>query len=225
MINAIKVSDLEKSIQIDSKSKITIFKDLNYSFEKGKWISISGPSGSGKTTLLSIISGFLVPSQGNVEIENKNIFNLRKQDRLKFCGSIFGIITQSSYLQPYLTSLDNVVYPYFVNHALNKQSFKRAKDILISLGLGTKISKYPNELSGGELQRISIAKALIKNPSILIADEPTGNLDLETTEKILKLFKEFKDNEKTIIMVTHSKEVSNYADINLRFRNGKIIEN
>ena len=213
MNNIISLNKISKTFLINKK--LTVLKKINYQFKKGKIYSLVGPSGSGKSTLLNILSLIDKPTLGTLKIENKNIdfSNSLKNDKIR--ANKIGIIYQQNNLLPDFTALENV---YLANLALNDNK-KIAKDKAINLikkmGLLKRADHYPSELSGGEIQRIAIARALINNPQIILADEPTGSLDQSTAKEVFKTLYKLRNSNRIIIYATHNRFFANMADCKL----------
>ena len=215
----IKVKNINHSYP-DGDSYKQILKDVDFEFEEGKLYTIEGPSGSGKTTLLSIIAGLDVPDSGEVMFMDDNVLKLGLNNyRRKFASIVF----QSYNLIEYMTSIENVNSAIEVSSS--KSNYKLAKDTLNSMGFDdAKNNRLVNKLSGGEQQRVAIARCLATNSKVVLADEPTGNLDSETEDQILSIFKDLAHKEKKcVIIVTHSKKVSSIADVKLRLKNKKLV--
>ena len=207
------------------EKEIIVLENINYEFNEGKFYLIKGHSGSGKTTLIQILGTMLNPTSGNLYIESKKINNLKNDEKAKIRNKDIGFIFQNYCLNEKLTALDNVILPMIINKKIKKQErINRAKKILEMVGLGNRIEHYPNELSGGEQQRVSIARSLANNPKIILADEPTGNLDKKNEIHILELLKKISEQGKTIIMVSHSDFAITYADKLLEIDKGKLVE-
>jgi putative ABC transport system ATP-binding protein len=187
--------------------------------EDGEWTSIVGPSGSGKTTLLNILSCLDSPSDGHVDIEGTKITGLRQDQLTKFRKDHIGLVFQQYHLVPYLTALENVmIAQYFHSVVFGKE----AEQALEEVGLGHRKDHLPSQLSGGEQQRVCIARALVNNPSILLADEPTGNLDQENGKNVLELIAKLQDQGMTVIMVTHNPEIADMGDRTIEIVDGKV---
>ena len=202
--------------------KINVLKNINYRFQNGKIYSIIGPSGSGKSTLLNILSLIDIPTSGNINIDNKNIdFNNASQND-KIRARKIGIIYQQNNLLPDFTALENV---YLANLALENSKNKalsKAKNIIKKMGLSNRINNFPSELSGGEVQRIAMARAIINEPQIILADEPTGSLDQSTAKEVFKILYKLKKRDRIIIYATHNRFFANMADCKLEMNNGNI---
>ena len=220
MNNFIQLSNISKNF--DNLKKIKVLQKISYKFKKGKMYSLMGPSGSGKSTLLNLISLIDRPTSGSIKIENKLIdFNTPNKNDILRANKI-GIIYQQDNLLPDFNSLENV-YLASLAAGNNKQtSLNRAHKLLKQVGLENRSKHYPSELSGGEKQRVSIARALINNPQIILADEPTGSLDLETAKKIFDILKKQLNSNRIIIFATHNRFFANKSDCLLEMVNGNI---
>jgi ABC-type lipoprotein export system ATPase subunit len=220
MNNLIILNKITKTF-LTSK-KINVLKKINYKFKKGKVYSLVGPSGSGKSTLLNILSLIDRPSIGSVKIEKNNInfSNTSMIDKIR--AKKIGIIYQQNNLLPDFTALENV---YLASLALDDNKNKaldKAKNIIKKMGLISRINHYPSELSGGEVQRISIARALINEPQIILADEPTGSLDQSTAKEVFDILYKLKSSNRLIIYATHNRFFANMADCKLEMIDGNI---
>ena len=220
MNNLIILNKISKSFF--TNKKITVLKKINYKFKKGKVYSLVGPSGSGKSTLLNILSLIDRPSIGSIKIENSNI-NFSKSSMIdKIRAKKIGIIYQQNNLLPDFTALENV---YLASLALDDNKEKalvKAKNIIKKMGLINRVNHYPSELSGGEVQRISIARALINEPQIILADEPTGSLDQSTAKEVFDILYKLKNSNRLIIYATHNRFFANMADCKLEMIDGNI---
>ena len=203
--------------------EIHVLKNINLTFNSGDFVSIQGKSGSGKTSLLNILGLLDVPTSGDVFIDEKKV-NM-KDEKLKniLRNRKIGFVFQFHYLLNEFTALENVMMQALVNKSITKdKAKKRAKELLKMVDLGHRINHKPNELSGGEKQRVAIARAMINNPEMILADEPTGNLDTETSNVINELFKKIsKEENQAIIIVTHSLELANMATYKYKIENGE----
>ena len=220
MNNIIQLSNITKSF--DTFKKVKVLKKISYKFKKGKIYSLIGPSGSGKSTLLNLLSLIDRPSSGSITIENKQInFKNSKQNDILRANKI-GIVYQQDNLLPDFTSLENI-YLASLAAGCNKQiSVSKAKILLKKVGLTNRIDHYPSQLSGGEKQRISIARALINDPQIILADEPTGSLDTVTAKIIFDILKKQINSNRLIIFATHNRFFANKSDCLLEIVNGNI---
>ena len=194
-----------------SYTNTPVLKNLSYEFEKGKTYCIAGKSGSGKTTLLSILSGLARPTSGDIYFNEKNITSI---DTYELRSKYLGVIFQSYNLLTKFTALENVVLSMDIANIKNINKKEKAKELLTSVGLNEdEMNRRVLHLSGGQQQRVAIARALSFNPDIILADEPTGNLDPETEKEIMDIFKDLANNGKCIIIVSHSQEVANMCDV------------
>ena len=220
MSSLIKISKLSKSFE--GIKKINVLKNISYNFKKGKIYSLMGPSGSGKSTLLNLLSLIDRPSSGSIIFENKkiNYTDTNKNDILR--ANKIGIIYQQDNLLPDFTSLENIYLAALAGGNDEKTAFKKAKNLLKKVSLTNRSDHYPAQLSGGEKQRISIARAVINNPQVILADEPTGSLDLHTAKEIFGLLKNQVNKERLIIFATHNRFFANKADCLLEMTNGNI---
>ena len=220
MNNLIQISNLNKSFV--NRKKITVLKKISYKFKKGNIYSLMGPSGSGKSTLLNLLSLIDRPTSGTISIENKQIDfnNLKKNDLLR--ANKIGIIYQQDNLLPDFTAIENIYLASLAAGNNKELSISRAKILLKKVGLLSRSNHYPSQLSGGEKQRVSIARALINNPQIILADEPTGSLDLETAKEIFQLLKNQINSNRLIIFATHNRFFANKSDCLLEIVNGNI---
>ena len=220
MNNLITIKKISKSFS--NNKKVTVLKNINYSFAKGKIYSLMGPSGSGKSTLLNILSMIDKPSAGSLIIGNDTIDFNNNINNDKIRSKKIGIIYQQNNLLSDFTALENV---YFAALALSndkKNSIQKANKIIRKIGLSSREHHYPSELSGGEMQRIAIARALINEPEIILADEPTGSLDQKTAKEVFKILCNLKNKNRLIIYATHNRFFANMADCKLEMINGNI---
>ncbi|WP_440670375.1 ABC transporter ATP-binding protein [Candidatus Pelagibacter sp. HIMB1483] len=220
MNNLIQLSNLNKTFV--TEKKINVLKKINYKFKKGKIYSLMGPSGSGKSTLLNLLSLIDRPSSGSISIENNNIDfkNSKKNDLLR--AKKIGIIYQQDNLLSDFTAIENI---YLANLAAGndkESSIAKSKILLRKVGLSSRANHYPSQLSGGEKQRVSIARALINDPQIILADEPTGSLDLETAKGVFEILKKQINPNRLIIFATHNRFFADKSDCLLEIVNGSI---
>ena len=223
MSDILEIDDLEKSF-IKKNKNLIILKDTNYTFKTGKLYTISGRSGSGKTTFINLLGLITKPTKGNILINGKNTKTLNDKELSKIRSEEIGFVFQSFYLNPLLTAKENILLAMYINNINKNKANDKAKELLKLVGLEDRENHYPKELSGGEQQRIAIARALANNPKIVLADEPTGSLDPENEENIMKLLKDISKKDKCVIVVTHSNTVKEYADIRLKISNKKLEE-
>lgn len=220
MSNLIILDKISKSFL--TNKKINVLNKINYKFNKGKIYSLVGPSGSGKSTLLNILSLIDKPSTGKLRIEGKDIIFSDSEVNDKIRAKKIGIIYQQNNLLPDFTALENVYLARLSIENNKKKAIDVAKKIITKIGLIKRINHYPSELSGGEMQRIAIARALINEPEIILADEPTGNLDHSTAKEVFKILYKLKDSSRLIIYATHNRFFANMADCKLEMINGNI---
>ena len=220
MNNYIKIKNLTK--KYEKNKSIKVLNDISFNFEPGKTYSIVGPSGSGKSTLLNILSLIDTPTSGSIEINNNKIKsnNNVKNDSIR--AKKIGIIYQEKNLLSDFTALENVYLPNLLISKEKQKSKELAKKLIKNIGMSARINHFPNELSGGENQRIAIARALINDPDIILADEPTGSLDSENAKLIFKILFNIKNTNRIIIFATHNRYFANMADCKLVMNNGNM---
>lgn len=221
----LKLENVEKKYS-GGVEELHIINDLTFSVEEGEFISILGRSGSGKSTLLNIMGLLDKVDGGKIFIDGQEVDRLSEEERDRIKNQMIGFVFQFHYLLPEFTALENVMLPALLNNFSKRAEVeKRAKELLDKVGLSARENHKPSQLSGGEKQRVAIARALINSPKILLADEPTGNLDEETSEMIFKILKDINKNEKqTIIVVTHSKDLAEISDKQLYLKKGILVE-
>jgi putative ABC transport system ATP-binding protein len=214
MAPLVQVDQLEKRF-----GEVRALDRVSFEVEAGEWIAIMGPSGSGKTTLINILGGLDHPTGGRVVVDGLEIGGLGERELTRYRADKIGFVFQQFHLVPYLTAVENVMLAQYF-HSITDE--KEAAEALCRVGLGDRLSHVPAELSGGEQQRVAIARALINQPKVILADEPTGNLD-ETNEAIvLKLLHELNDAGHTILVVTHSQAIGNLADRRIELEHGRL---
>lgn len=223
MSKILNVRNLEKTFSSGSR-EITVLKDINFDIEERETFAIVGPSGSGKTTLLGLCAGLDRPNAGSVELCGTQLDSLTEDERAILRNRKVGFVFQDFQLLPTLTALENVAVPLELQGA--KKAIEKSKELLQKVGLGDRYDHYPSQLSGGEQQRVAVARAFSNSPSILFADEPTGNLDAETGEKIIKLlFNLNKEAGTTLVIVTHDLDLARMTQRVLRLKGGRILDN
>lgn len=220
-MSLIEINKLTKSYE-SGEECVMALADVDLSINRGEFISIMGPSGSGKSTLLTILGGLNHPSQGEVIVDDIPIYKLPIEKLADFRREYLGFIFQSFQLIPYLTVVENVMLPFSITRKSNKEQEKVAEEILEKVGLKLKAKRLPDQLSGGEQERVAIARALVNAPPILLADEPTGNLDTKTSKEIMDLFKGLHEEGQTIIMVTHNPENTGYSTRTIFLKDGRV---
>ncbi|QZE16025.1 ABC transporter ATP-binding protein [Halosquirtibacter laminarini] len=217
----IEISGLIKDYQM-GMSSVRALDHISLNIHKGEYVSFMGPSGSGKTTLMNIIGCLDLPTEGGYHLNGKSIFNIDADEMAAIRNHEIGFVFQSFNLLPRNTALENVALPLVYAGISKEDRLERAKQSLERVGLGNRIDHKPSELSGGQQQRVAIARALVNNPSLILADEPTGALDTKTSYEIMDLFESLHEKGHSIIMVTHEEEIAEYAKRVIRMRDGKI---
>jgi len=218
----IEVKHLKKEF-IQGQERTNVLKDVNLQVQEGEFIAIMGPSGSGKSTLLQLLGGLDIPTEGEIIINDRHINQMKEKERTIFRRKYIGFVFQNYQLLPTLTVEENIAFPLHADGSLTKDKKQLIIDLLNSVGLEDLGRKRTNLLSGGQQQRVAIARALVSNPAVLLADEPTGNLDRNTAEEILGLMLKFnRQNKQTIIMVTHDIFAAGFADRIILFKDGAI---
>lgn len=213
----IKVKELTKDYDKETRA----LNDVNLQIKENEWTTIMGPSGSGKTTLLNIIGCLDTPTKGSIHINGTEVSKLSQKEMTRFRGENIGLVFQQYHLISHLNALENVMIAQYYVGIVDESS---AKEVLEKVGLGHRLTHTPSKLSGGEQQRVCIARALINNPDIILADEPTGNLDTKNGEIVLNIFKELLNDGHTIVMITHNEEVAKIGDRIIKLVDGKIAE-
>jgi len=201
---------------------INVLKDINLDIEKGEYVALMGPSGSGKSTLMNILGCLDTATSGNYTLNGKDVSQMQDDELADIRNKEIGFVFQTFNLMPRTTALDNVALPMIYAGYPKSERNKRASEVLTQVGLSDRMTHKSNELSGGQRQRVAIARALVNKPSIILADEPTGNLDSKTSLEIMNLFNEIHANGNTIILVTHEEEIAAHAHRIIRLRDGMI---
>ena len=220
MNNYIKIKNLTK--KYEKNKSIKVLNDITFNFEPGKTYSIMGPSGSGKSTLLNLLSLIDNPTAGSIEISNNKIKSNNKVRNDLIRAKKIGIIYQDKNLLSDFTALENVYLPNLLISKEKQNSIELAKKLIKNVGMSSRINHFPNELSGGENQRIAIARALINNPDIILADEPTGSLDSDNKKLIFKILFNLKNKNRIIIYATHNRYFANMADCKIMMNDGNV---
>ncbi|EKY8595986.1 ABC transporter ATP-binding protein [Campylobacter coli] len=212
---------MKELIQIKNLSKefgkVKALDNINLNIYKGEWLAIMGPSGSGKSTLLNILSLMDDPSSGKYILDNEDLEQINEEQKITLRREKIGLIFQQFHLIPYLSALENVMLSQYYHSSVDEED---AKAVLEKVGLSHRLSHLPSQLSGGEQQRVCIARALINNPEILLADEPTGNLDEANEKIVLETLQKLKNEGKTIVLITHNPELAKFADCTLILQHG-----
>ncbi len=222
MQTLIKLENVEKTYTL-GEIKVQALDKVNLEIKQNDFLAIQGPSGSGKSTFVNMVGCLDTPTKGEIYLENHNIAHLSESDLAQIRGKKIGFIFQTFNLIPSLTALENVALPMTFQNIPRNKRLKKAHELLIAVGLGNRLSHLPNQLSGGQKQRVAIARSLINDPEIILADEPTGNLDTKTGYEIMNILKEFNNKGKTIILVTHNQELAKLTNKKITLKDGKII--
>ena len=223
MENALILKDLWKVYDL-GEIKVEAAKNVSFEIKKGEFVAIMGPSGSGKSTVMHLIGCLDKPTKGSIYIGNEDVSKYDSNGLAQIRGKKIGFVFQAFNLINSLSALENVSLPLILQGINKKEREKRAVELLNLIGLGKRLKNKPNQLSGGERQRVAIARALISDPEIILADEPTGNLDSKTSKDIMEILHNLnKEKKKTVIVVTHDENIAKYAQRRIRFKDGGII--
>ena len=205
-------------------SAVRVLGGINLEIKEGEFISLMGPSGSGKSTLLTIMGAMNRPSEGSMMVDDIDVYELAEERRADFRREYLGFVFQQHHLMPYLNTLENVMLPLVTSKASAKEKRSRALAVLQTVGLANKAMRLPNQLSGGEQGRLAIARALVNEPPLILADEPTGTLDTHTGHEIMEVFQELNAQGQTIFMVTHNPENAALAHRIVNIRDGRMLD-
>jgi len=219
--NFLKLKNIQKKY-IDASKNIQVLNGVNLSLSKNNIVSLVGPSGSGKSTLLHILGLLETVDQGEYFFNDINLIDLKDNEKTIYRRKSISIVYQFNNLISDLRAIDNVILPLLINNLENNESFKKAERLLSKLGLKERLNHYPHELSGGEQQRVAIARALINEPELILADEPTGNLDSKTANEVFEILLSLKSKERLIFFATHNRELSDKADIQLAIQDSNV---
>jgi putative ABC transport system ATP-binding protein len=219
-----EIQNIGKDYQ-DGETSVQAIRQMDFFIDDGEFVSIMGQSGSGKSTLLSILGGLNHPTRGRILLDSLDIYKLTSEQRADLRSEYIGVIFQSFQLIPYLTVLENVKLPMAITGKKAKEQDKMARDVLARVGLANKADRLPDQLSGGEQERVAIARAIVNKPPILLADEPTGNLDTKTADEIMGLLKELNREGQTVIMVTHNPDACKYSSRTILVKDGSCSAN
>ena len=218
----IELRNVAKYFHLGEES-IKAVDGIDMAIYKGDFVAIVGPSGSGKSTMMNLVGALDLATKGDIFLEGINIEHLHESDLAQIRGRKIGFVFQTFNLIPTLNALENVTLPMIFQGISKEEREERAKELLEKIGLGHRLTHLPNELSGGERQRVAVARALANNPDVILADEPTGNLDSKRGEEVAEMFNKLSEEGKTIILVTHDLDIAKHADKIYRLRDGKIV--
>jgi putative ABC transport system ATP-binding protein len=221
-MSLIEIKKLSKTYE-SGEEHILALANVDLSIERGEFISVMGPSGSGKSTLLTILGGLNHPTEGEVAVDEIPIYKLPMEKLADFRREYLGFVFQSFQLILYLTVIENVMLPLAITEKSKREQLMMAEEILEKMGLKGKGKRLPDQLSGGEQERLAIARALVNSPPILLADEPTGNLDTKTGKEIMELFKSLNEERQAIVMVTHNPENVAFSSRTVHLRDGMVV--
>jgi putative ABC transport system ATP-binding protein len=220
-VPVIDIRDIRREFRLGSEV-IHALSSVTFTIEKGEYVALMGPSGSGKSTLMNLLGCLDTPSSGQYLMEGRDISRLDDNELADIRNSKIGFVFQTFNLIPRLSTLENVALPLVYAGMGKKERLQRAEHVLVSVGLGDRMKHKPNELSGGQRQRVAIARALVNDPSLILADEPTGNLDSRTSYEIMQLFEDIHQRGNTIVVVTHEEDIAAYTHRILRLRDGLV---
>ena len=219
----IRLNRVEKDYLV-GENIVRALAGVSTSVKRGEFIAIVGPSGSGKSTMMHMVGALDIPTEGNIYLDNQDIAHLHESDLAQIRGRKIGFVFRNFNLVPTLTAKENVALPMLFQGIDQEERLAKAEELLKRVSLGDRMEHYPNELSGGQRQRVAIARALSNNPEVILADEPTGNLDTKTGEEIMNLFLQLHKEGTTIIVVTHDSNIANHAQKILKMRDGVFVE-
>lgn len=217
----IKITNIKRDFILGNET-VYVLKGIDLQINKGEYVALMGPSGSGKSTLMNILGCLDTPTSGTYILNNKDVSQMHDDELAEIRNKEIGFVFQTFNLMPRTTALNNVALPMIYAGYSKSDRNKRAKEVLEQVNLADRMDHQPNQLSGGQRQRVAIARALVNKPSIILADEPTGNLDSKTSTEIMKLFGDIHKLGNTVILVTHEEEIASYANRVIRLRDGMI---
>jgi putative ABC transport system ATP-binding protein len=217
----IDIKQIKRDFQLGSET-INVLKGIDLQINKGEYVALMGPSGSGKSTLMNLLGCLDTPTSGNYILNGNDVSQMHDDDLAEIRNKEIGFVFQTFNLLPRTTALDNVALPMIYAGYSKTERNERASEVLTQVGLSDRMDHQPNQLSGGQRQRVAVARALVNKPSIILADEPTGNLDSKTSVEIMKLFGEIHAAGNTVILVTHEEDIAEYAHRIIRLRDGLI---
>ncbi|WP_026714256.1 ABC transporter ATP-binding protein [Flavobacterium daejeonense] len=217
----IKISNIKRNFELGDET-VYVLKGINLEIHKGEYVALMGPSGSGKSTLMNLLGCLDTPTSGTYILNGKDVSQMKDDELAEIRNKEIGFVFQTFNLLPRTTALDNVALPMIYAGYPKPERNKRAVEVLKQVNLADRMDHQPNQLSGGQRQRVAVARALVNKPSIILADEPTGNLDSKTSIEIMNLFNDIHANGNTVILVTHEEEIAAYAHRVIRLRDGMI---
>ena len=217
----IKISDIKRNFALGEEI-VYVLKGIDLEINKGEYVALMGPSGSGKSTLMNLLGCLDTPTSGSYILNNKDVSKMKDDELAEIRNKEIGFVFQTFNLLPRTTALDNVALPMIYAGYSKSERTARAEEVLNQVKLGDRMDHHPNQLSGGQRQRVAVARALVNKPSIILADEPTGNLDSKTGIEIMKLFGDIHKSGNTVIMVTHEEDIAAHAKRVIRLRDGVI---
>lgn len=217
----IKIKDIKRNFALGNEV-VYVLKGVNLEIQKGEYVALMGPSGSGKSTLMNILGCLDTPTSGHYTLNGKDVSKMDEKSLAEVRNKEIGFVFQTFNLIPRTTALDNVALPMIYAGKSKSERNKRAAEVLEQVGLADRMDHHPNQLSGGQRQRVAVARALVNHPSIILADEPTGNLDSKTSIEIMALFNEIHAKGNTVILVTHEEDIAAYAHRIIRLRDGVV---
>lgn len=220
-MNLLEIKDIKRDFRLGNEI-LHVLKGINLTIKKGEYVALMGPSGSGKSTLMNILGCLDTPTSGSYILNGKDVSKMTDNELADIRNREIGFVFQTFNLMPRTTALDNVALPMVYAGFPKEERQKRSKEVLEMVGLSDRIDHKPNQLSGGQRQRVAVARALVNHPSIILADEPTGNLDSKTSYEIMNLFDEIHNRGNTVILVTHEEDIANHAHRIIRLRDGLI---
>lgn len=221
MSNVIKIRDIIRDFQLGQET-VHVLKGIDLDIERGDYVAIMGPSGSGKSTLMNLLGCLDTPTAGSYILNGKDVSQMSDDELAEIRNTEIGFVFQTFNLLPRTTALDNVALPMVYAGKSKTERYKRAEEVLTDVGLADRMDHKPNQLSGGQRQRVAVGRALVNKPSIILADEPTGNLDSKTGYEIMNLFDDIHKAGNTVIMVTHEEDIAAHASRIIRLRDGLI---
>jgi putative ABC transport system ATP-binding protein len=217
-------ADNLRKIYGDGETKVLAIDGINFQIQEGEFVAIMGESGAGKSTLLGLMGAMNAPTSGSLMVDDIDIYRLSQEQRADFRREFLGFVFQSFYLVSYLTVIENIMLPLAIVRVDKKKKHEMAEAAMNQVGLSGKAHRLPNQISGGEKERVAIARAIVNEPPVLLADEPTGNLDSKTSHDIMELLYRLNDQGMTIVMVTHSPDCAGYARRIMRLADGKLVD-